>query len=572
MTGKADGPADGALVALSGVLLLGLLLVLLTAPAAAAPPEEPDHGVNESTFWGLWSKDAEQDQEGNATENREFANVSDMAFFRPPHAVQKWNQGDVQDFPTSSTGTGKSIYPSSADLSTSSRGWIKDAYVEVFAIDPSTRAFVSPDKQSLYAPSEGSIRGTVDYRVDLPADDTEGDTHVLWALNGAEIESVQAVVRSRTIGTTEPGHVVDVDYSGLTPGTHPVGLEAEISISVTKTVKNQICHNGSCHWESSDEVIEETVTVRDTRQVTRYSVVTSGYLTQYPNGDTGVVVHRNLPWAAVTFPNGDRAEGVWRFYSGRDEAWDNFTVSRADGQGEISSSANPLQVYAYPATAGPTMSGKPGSYEFAEGQIIHSQGEEFEPPELPDTIALDAVNESYNSSWQLAIRHQSYQPSKVAVEGIVANTSSRIAGGLYVNRTTREANLSVSVLNTTRRNLTLAIELTDNVSGAAIETRGWEGQINVDRWSVDTNASGKAVATIPRGQGRITVQYEPTAFWKRSPAYTPDQERVRDPVSLGGAMTPLILLGLATLFLWSPVYAADKMLGTDYWPPWRGIW
>ncbi|MFD1588054.1 hypothetical protein ACFR9U_13805 [Halorientalis brevis] len=561
------------------VQVVGLLVALclstgaaVAVPSEPTPPEEPEHGLNNSTFYPLWSNDDDVNITANQTGYAALANGTDLSYHRPPAAVETWNQRDLEEFPVSSTNTSASIIPRGTKTSSSSKGWIKDAYVELFAIQPSTQMYINPDRQPLYVPSNGTILGTIDYRVSLPADDTSGDRRVSWSLNSAQITTVQAVSGYRTIGTTTPDHTVSVEYSGLTPGQHPVGLEAEISLTATKTVRTKHCNEeGSCHWETSSSTHSDQLTVRKTRQVTQYQVLASGFYTRYPNGDLGLVVHRNLPWAALKFPNGDSADGVWRFYSGRRTGWDSLSIVTADGTGTVSSPANPLQTYAYPDALGPTASAPEGVSRSPNTTLLHSQGEEMQAPSLPANVSMFPVTGTYNTSWQLAVRHPNARPETVRMVGVVRGTGTNISTTFFEQVETSESNLSATILETTRANMTLRIELRDS-QGTPISTTDYEGKIHVGNYTIDTNASGVAVVTIPKTTSRVHIRYEPTPFWKRVPTYTGSETVVSPSTSFSGPMAPLMWLIWSMLVFFSPFYFFDKILGTNIWPPWRGIW
>lgn len=48
--------------------------------------------------------------------------------------------------------------------------FIADAYTDIFAVHPSTKARLSPTEQPRYVATNGTLLGTVDYRVEVPAD------------------------------------------------------------------------------------------------------------------------------------------------------------------------------------------------------------------------------------------------------------------------------------------------------------------------------------------------------------------------------------------------------------------
>lgn len=554
-------------------VLVGSCLAVGVLPAAADPPE-PDHGLNASDFYPLWSHDEDSNVSSNATAIRALANGTDISYSEPPQQVQQWNQQDLEEFPN--TGRQTSVYPEGTDTTSSERGWITDAYTRLFAIQPSTRVFVSESRQPLYVPSEGSILATTDFRVDLPADDVTGGVRVFYELTGAEIESIRAISGARTIGTTAPSQTVQINYSDLQSGPHAVGVEARIEIDVTKTVKTEVCSvdedgNEDCHWETDTEVIDESVTAEDTRLVEQYSLLSTGYVTQYPDGDMGVVTKQNHPWAGLSLPGNDSANGVWEFYSGRETDWDSLTKTTPEGAETVSSPAQPLQVYAYPSTSQAELETSEGGFSQPDGELLQTRGEQRTVPKLPTSVNVDTANESYNVSSQLAVRHEEYAPDEVEVQGLVAGTSRELTPSFYTTVETRGTSLEAGVINSTSSTLRVRVELTDE-SGEPVMTAGYDGRVIVEGTPIETNAAGTAIVTIERTEKRLSARYEPAPFWKRNPAYTSSTAVFYPTSSLGGDMWLLFSLILSSLILWIPVYMADKMLDLDIWPPWEGIW
>jgi len=566
---KATAMASSRVAAVAGVCLILAVVCLVATPVAADPPEEPDHGLNASEFYPLWSHDADGNISLNETAIRALANGTDIPYSEPPRAVQQWNHHDLKEFPE--TGTKTSVYPEGTETTSSDRGWITDAYTRLFAIQPSTRAFVSESRQPLYVPSEGAILATTDYRVDLPEDDTTGSVRVFYDLNSAEIESTRAVSGARTIGTTAPSQTVQINYSDLQSGPHSVGVEARIQIDVTKTTKTEVCSdNGRCHWETETEEIDESVTVEDTRLVEQYSLLSTGYVTQYPDGDMGVVTKQNHPWAGLSLPGNDTANGVWQFYSGRNTDWDSLTKTNPDGTETVSSPAQPLQVYAYPSTSQAELRTYEAGFSLPEGELLETQGEQRPVPKLPASVNVDMANQSYNVSSQLAVRHPEFAPKTVKVRGLVAGTSRELSPSFYTTVETRETTLDAEVINATSSTLRVRVELSDE-QGRPVMTAGYDGRVIVAGTPVETNAAGTAIITVERTENRLRARYEPASFWKRNPAYTSSSASFTAPSSFGGNLWVLFRLVLATLLLWLPVYMFDQMLDLDIWPPWEGI-
>lgn len=117
-------------------LVVGVTATAAVQSANAAPPV-PDHGVNNSTHYTLWSGDEDEtrsetpDWSNTSTSPmQELARRTDVPFDSPPDAVEQWNRDDLHDL--GETDASASIHPPNATLTDGAI--LKDAYVEVFAI------------------------------------------------------------------------------------------------------------------------------------------------------------------------------------------------------------------------------------------------------------------------------------------------------------------------------------------------------------------------------------------------------------------------------------------------------
>jgi len=190
------------------VVAVAFAMATLPGTAAAHPANETDHGVDERTFTVLWSGDVDGDvnhrrDEDDLTALRQLTNGTDVPLNEPPGAVEQWNRGDIEDFPE--TNASVSIHP--PDTMTEDGQFIRGAYAELFAVQPSTRARLSPGRTPLSVASSGEVFGTVDYRVDVPANDTIGDRRVAWRFKHHQINSTRLLVDGRREATGNGPHI-----------------------------------------------------------------------------------------------------------------------------------------------------------------------------------------------------------------------------------------------------------------------------------------------------------------------------------------------------------------------------
>ncbi|WP_332900202.1 hypothetical protein [Haladaptatus sp. CMSO5] len=451
----------------TGRLLIVLVAVfatsLTTTHSVGAPANETDHGLSEATFHTLWSGDVDatnastvQNLSGDAAEMRELAAVTDIPFNSPPKAVEQWNRGDLQDFPETDAET--SIHPPNATLSDGV--FIKDAYVEIFAVQPSTRARLAPDDQPLYVAPNGSVLSTIDYRVERTMLDEASVERTGAQLLDHRIVETRLLVDGEVEMTTEGNHAAALSYESLSdyPGEeHTLTVEADIAVELAP--QSDSCAAGSC------SVRTETLTVRDDLAVTEYDLTVAGYRGVYPNGDLGLYVGKNYPWLGYSVPGGE-VNGVWRFYSARDSEWDTLVSSTADGESVPNSSLQPLQVNAYPMETGPTA---------APRNIVTIQGvygEETNPPVLPANVHLDVLTEPYTASYALTTRTNTTDHSlgNVTAHGLVRGVEAPLEEGAFIDIPIHESTLSLSVVNTTEETVTVEATLHDAKTNEPIAT------------------------------------------------------------------------------------------------------
>ena len=218
-----------------------LLATTAAGLAAADPPDEPDHGVNETTFPALWSGDVDGnvssggDGDNDTVAMRQLANGTDVPFNAPPADVAAWNDGEIDEFP--STNRSVSIRPSGAD--TESGRFVRDAHATIFAVQPSTRARLSESSQPLYVDSDGTVLGTVDYRIELPEDDPNGSRQVYWSLEEHRFEETRLLVDGEEVTMGGGSHTPEFSFEDLDAGSHTLTLEANVSVRVEEHVRTE---------------------------------------------------------------------------------------------------------------------------------------------------------------------------------------------------------------------------------------------------------------------------------------------------------------------------------------------
>ncbi|MDY7082378.1 MAG: hypothetical protein SXQ77_08250, partial [Halobacteria archaeon] len=155
------------------ILVLALLALFVgtstvgTVTVSAHPPDSPEHGVNESEFKKWWSRDTGSNPSPTSSVTEMISGGSDYSFMTPPD-VSDWNTGELREFDTGDKN--ELVYPSEATIETGNSAYIESAYVEIFAVSPSTLVHETPRGEPMrYVPSEGKVMGVIDYKLDVPS-------------------------------------------------------------------------------------------------------------------------------------------------------------------------------------------------------------------------------------------------------------------------------------------------------------------------------------------------------------------------------------------------------------------
>jgi hypothetical protein len=568
-------------------LTLGLL-VIMTALAAsptigvstAEPPESTDHGVDERTFHTLWSGDEDTGEgsiadrsDDDGAEMRALAARTDIPLDSPPVAVERWNRGDLGDFPQGDATT--SIHPPGASLSDGR--FVRDAHTSLFAVHPSTRANLSPDDQPLYVAPDGEVLGIVDYGIRRPSNDTTAPSYEYNRLLTHGVTETRLFVDDQLETRSGGTHTLLLAYNAIDEyigSEHTLTLEADIDVAIERRTA---LHHRDCTtvnntttcvrwWENETSVLRESVTVADSINVTVYDLEVSGFRARYPNGDLGLVVYKNRPWLGHSVPDGS-VRGVWRFYSARDPEWDTLVVSTRRGQTTVTSPMQPLQVHAYPFQPGPTPSSR------SRIDILETYGVETTHPELPPEINLDAMDEPYTASFGIATRTRETGngSSTVTAFGLVRGVSTEAELRSFSNIPIHRSDLRLSITETTPETVTVAATLRDARTGEPIDTSVREGYVLLGGQRVNTTVDGTVTRTFPRSAGNVAARYVPGRWWYARPGYTGDSDAVF--VSDGGLQLLERLYGFAVpvaLFLLG-AFLLDRITGWPLWPPWRDL-
>lgn len=381
----------------TSLVTLALLVVVVASAAVAAgttsvtqndrdaiPPEHGGaHGVDDVTFWKLWSNDV--DDPDSIDDNFDHENVNDpeaareaskgadFLFDRPPEAVQQWNDGDIGDFSPGGDDTSKVVDAANTKSASGSGVDIEDAYVKVFSIDPSTVVH-RPGREERYVTESPTLRAISDFRYEKSSGSGSFD-------DTKYVEKYQSPSTSATVRVKKDGATVDSYTTGGSVGTishdysvsGTADLSVEVEYEVTVDHKKWKCDD----WNASESDCEgtydkyhddeHTVTrpVSDGDTVTKQDepeVEVAEYEYEGQDEDRGVVVvEPDGLWKTIDL--GDMTiESQWMFYTRSPDRWETMETRESDGTTDNPSDVRPVVVHAYPAFSEPKVE-KPRSLQ-----------------------------------------------------------------------------------------------------------------------------------------------------------------------------------------------------------------
>lgn len=567
-------------------LLVALLAVTVWSGSALAHPgTHPDHqnetgsssyhGVNRTLFPLLWSGDID----GNVTTDpeastqqaafRQLAEGTDIPLASPPRAVEQWNRGELRQFPH--TTRHESLVP--AGISTTDGRFIKDAHTSIFTVQPSTQAWIAPDNQPLYIGNRGQVLGTLDYRIELPDDDTDGRRQVDWTLLDHHLSAPQLIIDGRPVTTARPSQTPSFEFAldDIEGRHHTVRIVATVTVDLQKhirtvdrtceTINNEtVCRKGVTHRYSYPS---ERLRLADSRRVTEYRLDVSGYRARHPDGDLGLALRQDGPWLGHSLPGADQnVRGVWRLYSARDPDWDRLTRRTRNGSEQVRSPSHPLQLHAYPSAAGL-------SVPRPTATLTSTSGDRHDTPTLPDTVNLDTVSGSYSASHLLVTRlsEGSLTPA-ITIHGLVRGSNERIHPADLTSVQVNRSSLSTNVVTRTPENVTVRLHLIDQQTGTPIVTKHRDGYVLVNDRRLNTSENGTATVTIEGNPGVLTARFKPGEWWRNPPGYTSTANRLtlKTPglQAFAGLFRASIPIGLLLL----AIYLIDRITTWRVWPPW----
>ena len=547
----------------------GMATVASSDSGSAIPNDGPDYGVNNSTFQRLWSEDedngnlsADDFADGNVSSRAEFAHrlarSTDVPFARPPQVTEDWNSGDFGDY--SPGDRDSSIHPESATLEDGV--YIKDAYVSIFATQPSTILHQGNETTQYVAP-DGQIRVLSDYRVAVPQGDQNGSQREQWSIDRTSIESVEFSADGRTIDTGS-GHQAMLQYTDLS-GSPQLTVEANITVTLRHVTLdcpdwNSSISNCDGNWNRDVETPEASKTVSTSQAVVVNQLSgISGNRVQFEahENQVGAVVHPNTEWSTIRVDGDVRARSNWWFYTAGRSGWQMMVTSTATNTSRAESSVRPVQVHAFPSQQAPYVPTEPTDDGKQPLAIEETWGTEQSGPSLPANIDLESANPYVNAD-SIALSSSTLDESafrEVTVYGIVRGQSRTVS--LSELQTVHETNLTLTVTEANATHAVVRATATENSTDDVVTT----GRVTIGNQTTALNSSGMAVATISNPSLIVHGQYQSAAWWRTDQPYAASEDVAKTPANFPEFQT-LIQLVVVTILWFIPVTVL--VFGFDY--------
>jgi hypothetical protein len=196
-----------------------------------------------------------------------------------------------------------------------------------------------------------------------------------------------------------------------------------------------------------------------------------------------------------------------------------------------------VYVHAYPSELGPRTEPVRGGPE-----ITHVWGTTRETPRrsIGENVHVEVVENSYETSYGVAVRSPDFSPDGFTVRGIVRGVTATVdtATGERA-REIRESSLSAEVLSRNETGATVRLELVDAETGepirlddastpryAPLPEESRSAYVTIAGHRVETNASGMATVHLDE-PGLYTARYHSESWLGQDPAYASDTASVR---------------------------------------------
>lgn len=454
-----------------------------------------------------------------------------------PSEISNWNFANLNTFTPGDDDTSRR--PSG--VNTEGNAYVDDAYVDITSLPGSAVHHTysqsgSSERARLVNPDQGTDVNVVgDYKIDIPDDINSDTTRVEYDLQSHEITEKRVYIDGTEVASSgSDAHfgAFELSSSDIPSGVseYTVEMDIQVDVEVHKEQVEIFCadsFNGTCNRYSErfvtefDGVKSQTLTVSDSQSVTPTTLDASDIEVEYlnhPDGYTIAKVDTDGGWLSFTLPGEVYGYGSYRGYSSRNPAWD--TVSSDDT--EAVSSVHPAVFHIRPSDAGITIPPSQSEYgvKFSNTEGVTVQDRGSVSGSLQGT-QMDLSEDQYKSvrdfhfqSEELVFGEGSDSVTFQGYTGEDVTVQAESAGEM------KRTEISVTNISRTESTDTAEIEVTLNdSSGAAVQTDGRDGYVEIAGNTVNTGNDGTATVQVPDTTDVFVVNYVPGSPWNPGTSY-----------------------------------------------------
>ncbi|MFC7078078.1 hypothetical protein [Haloarcula halophila] len=457
--------------------------------------------------------------------------------------MSSWNDGELGRY--NDLGKRVSVHPARA--APTSNGPIKDAYIEIFRVTPSTIVH-HHNGTTQYVRPNGSVKAITNYRVETPKSTVTPTRTVTWAVVDTEIEDLELWTNGSIEDSVSSGTKPTFQFTNTT-GNSTLKVNGTVTVTLQKTTT--FSANGTI--KTSKKVVSQEVS--DARRVRTQKLDGAVYgETADHRNSSGAVVNVPRMWRNIQFPNaGESVHSRWFFYTRSPSGWEHWSKStspRSTSSGPPFNKIRPLRVHAAPLKSAPVSGigkkrGAATKYTGTNGDYTRNN-EDFRVARASGPTAHGPVNtsvsvnlnitEGYTKTQRVEVReagsNNPYKYQDVVVTGIVRG--SKESGWLNKPTVVHPTNLTAEVTNRSKNGTEIEISIlspTDQPvkQGTLILDPGQLGArtgLNITRayttggaprspaTVINTSASGTIVVRIPQTNVReLEIRYIPPEPW-----------------------------------------------------------
>ncbi|MFC6977019.1 hypothetical protein ACFQL1_23610 [Halomicroarcula sp. GCM10025709] len=508
----------------------------------------------------------------------------DIRFPYPPD-ISQWNNIEMGLY--NGMGRNVSVYPNRAN--TKSNGSIRDAYIEIFRVTPSTVVH-HENGTTQYVRPNGSVEAVLNYRVERPAKVVRPKFVTTWRVTDSEVENLDLWVNNSTEDSLAAStHKPTFEFKKIN-GTSKLTVNGTVNVTLQR--KTVFHTNGTVRQRKStvSQSISDSRVVKT--QLLGPSTVYGKVGDHRDSAGASVAVPRM--WRSIEFSStGQRVHSRWFFYTRSPTGWKYWTKSKNPAtsigpSGPTFHKIRPLQVHAIPAEDGAITSvyrdnqGADSSFTGSQGnytrltddfRVSKNTGPDASGATVSSSVNLAGVSE-YTRSKRVAIREAGtrlatdYQD--IRVTGIVRGSKQTATLSASSVVQVYPVNLTAELANRNKTHTSLKITAI-SVSGIpqkrgtlVVNSRRAKSRVNLTRaHNIGRASNGRVIVHLAQPHVReVKMRYIPReTWWEQNRHYGSGETAMSETKTIqrigGGfpAFKHAIELAVAVILMFGPMIA-----------------